>query len=393
MSLKNPRVKTIKRLFGVSSRCAFPGCKVPAVDAKTGSVLLQICHIEGKKDGAARYRADQDDEERHGFDNLVLMCGPHHKIIDDNEDDYDVSKLKAYKADAEGGGGPELGNQTIEELLRRLDEPALAVFLGQGAGPKDVRWFLSVDVVGYRPCEILHAGILVDDAYHPIRVRDLRGDASVPEDEVLARVPLDPKKSYHFRVNASVVLNTIGLDFDTKSIAVSVTDTLRVTYVSDPVEITRNEVFGDFRPLDFSGPYQLVEITRNEFADQIAELKEKLELAEADERSRLRKIRQRLRDVQALVLPLAPSFPDMEWADVLDDGVEHAAEIRDALEDFHSVYATHLAQAVLDQVKAAIHAFNEAAFGVGGEKAEVERGLKSLENAIALLSAELDAAS
>jgi len=64
----------VKRLFAVSqNRCAFPKCPIPAHDGN--SVLVQVCHIEGDKPGSARYRAEQPDRERHGFTNLVLLCG------------------------------------------------------------------------------------------------------------------------------------------------------------------------------------------------------------------------------------------------------------------------------------------------------------------------------
>ena len=81
-------------------------------------MLVQICHIEGDNPGSARYRADQPDRERHGFSNLILLCGPHHKIIDDDEDSYTVERLKTIKAQAEAAT-PSLnaGDERAAELL------------------------------------------------------------------------------------------------------------------------------------------------------------------------------------------------------------------------------------------------------------------------------------
>src|SRR6266446_7085002 len=80
-----PRTQTVKRLFGLSSnRCAFPECQNAMIDPKYGSVLGQICHIKGEKPEAPRHDKKQTNAERHGFGNLILMCGPHHKIIDDH---------------------------------------------------------------------------------------------------------------------------------------------------------------------------------------------------------------------------------------------------------------------------------------------------------------------
>jgi hypothetical protein len=68
------------------------------VDPSSGSVVGEICHIKGEKPGSKRYDKDQPDRERQAFDNLVLMCGSHHKVIDDDEKTYTVTKLARLKA-------------------------------------------------------------------------------------------------------------------------------------------------------------------------------------------------------------------------------------------------------------------------------------------------------
>lgn len=65
---------TIKRLFALSgNRCAFPGCFNSLVDPP-GKVTGRICHIRGRNTGGQRFDATQTDTERHGFDNLLLLC-------------------------------------------------------------------------------------------------------------------------------------------------------------------------------------------------------------------------------------------------------------------------------------------------------------------------------
>jgi hypothetical protein len=51
------------------------------VDQATGSIVGQACHIKGDKPGAPRYDANQSDEDRHGFKNLMLMCNVHRGAI------------------------------------------------------------------------------------------------------------------------------------------------------------------------------------------------------------------------------------------------------------------------------------------------------------------------
>ena len=102
MDLANPRLKTIKRLFAVSGNCCyFPNCNTPLVDEESGIITGEICHIKGKKTVSPRYDSEQSEEERHGFDNLLLMCPIHHKVIDDDSASYTFSRLKEIKSSHE----------------------------------------------------------------------------------------------------------------------------------------------------------------------------------------------------------------------------------------------------------------------------------------------------
>jgi hypothetical protein len=92
-----PSVQTIKRLFGQSGNlCAFPNCTQPLISGST--VLGKACHIKGRRPGSPRYDAMQDNEERHGYDNLILMCGAHHDVIDSDEKSYTVERLHEIKS-------------------------------------------------------------------------------------------------------------------------------------------------------------------------------------------------------------------------------------------------------------------------------------------------------
>src|SRR5262249_3605643 len=98
----SPSRPTVKRLFAVSgNRCAFPKCATPLVDPQSGSIVGEVCHIKGDKQGAPRYDPKQSNEERHGFDNLLLMCNVHHRVIEDDEAAYTVERLIEMKKDHE----------------------------------------------------------------------------------------------------------------------------------------------------------------------------------------------------------------------------------------------------------------------------------------------------
>ena len=89
--MAGPSAPTIKRLFAVSGNtCAFPGCNIPLVDATSGKVTARICHIKARQPGGPRYDAQQTEDERHAFENLVLMCPMHHDVIDSDAETYTV---------------------------------------------------------------------------------------------------------------------------------------------------------------------------------------------------------------------------------------------------------------------------------------------------------------
>ena len=120
MTLSSPREKTKKRLFAVSgNQCYFPNCKNLLVDKASGKVTGKICHIKGKKPDGPRYDPNQTDEERHSFDNLVLMCPIHHDVIDDDLVSYTVSRLKEIKAEHENihAGDEEPSEFTVNQSI------------------------------------------------------------------------------------------------------------------------------------------------------------------------------------------------------------------------------------------------------------------------------------
>jgi hypothetical protein len=104
-ALSGPSQKTAKRLFAVSgNRCAFPNCRTDIV--KGGTILGEICHIKSARPNGPRYDALQSPEDRHGYDNLILLCANHHTVVDDDEEAYTVARLAKMKSDHEASTPP-----------------------------------------------------------------------------------------------------------------------------------------------------------------------------------------------------------------------------------------------------------------------------------------------
>ena len=68
-------------------RCAIPECRRELVIDKTladkESIVGEMAHIKGEKQKSSRYDTNMTDKERNSYDNLILVCRIHHKMIDD----------------------------------------------------------------------------------------------------------------------------------------------------------------------------------------------------------------------------------------------------------------------------------------------------------------------
>jgi hypothetical protein len=66
---------------------------------------VQIAHISGANPGSPRFDPAMNDEERASFDNLVLLCKPHHDLVDRIDPGrFPADVLKTWKTDREGPG-------------------------------------------------------------------------------------------------------------------------------------------------------------------------------------------------------------------------------------------------------------------------------------------------
>jgi hypothetical protein len=74
----------------------------------SGTVTGRICHIRSASAKGSRYDPSQTDKERDGFENLVLLCGMHHDVIDKNETVYTADVLLGMKHEHERKGRREV---------------------------------------------------------------------------------------------------------------------------------------------------------------------------------------------------------------------------------------------------------------------------------------------
>jgi|GEM_PF-2179715 len=134
-----PSAATIKRLFALSrNECAFPTCRTPVIDEPSEKVTGRICHIKAQSEGGPRYDADQTVTERHGFENLLLLCPVHHDVIDADTDAYTVERLTKMKASHECGTAiSEPSDEVVGALLaisNTVTAGSVITSIGQSGG-------------------------------------------------------------------------------------------------------------------------------------------------------------------------------------------------------------------------------------------------------------------
>ena len=95
-----PTKEVLRQLFLKSGNlCAFPACNSPIMDQE-GRYVGQMCHIEAAEPGGERFNENQTDEQRRSFNNLLLLCYPHHVETNDVEA-FPVKRMQEMKANHE----------------------------------------------------------------------------------------------------------------------------------------------------------------------------------------------------------------------------------------------------------------------------------------------------
>ncbi len=110
-------LKTHKMLWGrAGNRCAMPECRIElvmdATETDDESLIGEECHIVAKSPDGPRGDASFPKDKINKYENLILMCRVHHKIIDDQTGTYTISFLNQLKSEHE---------QWVRESLEGFD--------------------------------------------------------------------------------------------------------------------------------------------------------------------------------------------------------------------------------------------------------------------------------
>lgn len=205
---------TLKKLFVLSgNECAFPGCTAPVLDTEHGVLVGQICHIRGKSPGGPRYDPNQTEDERDGYENLLVMCAAHNKIIDDEatRDQFPVEFLLEFKSQHERRSRNTVVKESIikrlvESLQKAVPHPKVFIKSSKLYQPLGTSDRIEVEVWLYNSGEVTAIGTFsnisfrFDPSKPPIRLQYQIGAASINFD-------LAPKQDTYLRLASTLSMD------------------------------------------------------------------------------------------------------------------------------------------------------------------------------------------
>jgi hypothetical protein len=150
-----------------SARCSDPNCRRVLTfrpdEVADPSLIGEVCHIRAKSPGGPRYDEHYPEEFRETYDNLLLMCRIHHKIVDDHPEIFSIEKLRAIKAEHEGWVDSQLSeNEKDARAVREKYSVLLAAIEKQACFDKADRWLGSMGHNEYPKIEKNFATTLFD---------------------------------------------------------------------------------------------------------------------------------------------------------------------------------------------------------------------------------------
>jgi len=134
--------RDLKLLWGANAKCAFPDCRAPLVAPATESddaqVVGKIAHIVGHSDDGPRGDPDFPPSEREKPDNVLLLCGNHHDLVDVQPNTYTVDDLRRWKADHAAWAERALSEAVVALTFKELEQVSAALVSTPPGPPSDL---------------------------------------------------------------------------------------------------------------------------------------------------------------------------------------------------------------------------------------------------------------
>lgn len=143
---RNPESRTyddrdLKLLWGLAAaRCSNPKCHIECVAEATETdravIFGKIAHIVAHSDAGPRADPSFPKELRRKYENLILLCGNHHDVVDGQDSTYTIGELRAWKSEHEQWVRVSLAEEISSIGFAELEVVAKAI-LSQPSRPAD----------------------------------------------------------------------------------------------------------------------------------------------------------------------------------------------------------------------------------------------------------------
>lgn len=156
--------RTRKLLWGRSgNRCAICRQELTVASAEAAEALVgEECHIRARSRSGPRGFSEGDDS----YENLILLCRTHHKVVDDLSAEYSLQRLLSIKRDHE---------QWVANTLQQKQSPQFRVYRAAeepGIGLEWIRTGQDLINTVYRCC----GGYYGNDELHSENEAELVAD-------------------------------------------------------------------------------------------------------------------------------------------------------------------------------------------------------------------------
>lgn len=105
------------------SVCAKPGCgKILITESEAGnrSLVGEVAHIISPKPDGPRHDLQFPKENFDSYENLLLLCQEHHKLVDDHPTEYVATELRRWKEEHERSAARQQTESQKRELEAKL---------------------------------------------------------------------------------------------------------------------------------------------------------------------------------------------------------------------------------------------------------------------------------
>ena len=143
LSRKSISQKDLKLLWGLAaSKCSHPDCKadliLPETDQDCSETIGKMAHIFAHSRGGPRFNPNISEGEVNSYDNLILLCGTHHDIVDKRPNEYSADILFKWKKDHEKWVKESLSDAMPKVAFVELEKVVKGILARPSIATKDL---------------------------------------------------------------------------------------------------------------------------------------------------------------------------------------------------------------------------------------------------------------